>query len=234
MTDIEGSVALVTGGSRGIGAALVEQLFARGATKVYATARDPYAVTHPDAVPLALELADPGSAAALRDAANDVTILVNNAGAISRTSFLDSPLDDIRQEFEVNFFGPLSVTRAFVPILERNGGGHLLTIHSALSWFTMPGLDAYSAAKAALWSQTNALRLALRPLGIGVTGLHVAFVDTGLAAGVDGPKSSPQDVARQAVDGIEADALEVIADDVTRELKAGLAADPSVLYPQVA
>jgi NAD(P)-dependent dehydrogenase (short-subunit alcohol dehydrogenase family) len=234
MTDLEGSVALVTGGSRGIGAALVAELFTRGAAKVYATARDPRTVTHPDAVPLALELADPGSAAAIRDAAPDVTILVNNAGAISRTSFLESPLEDIRREFEVNFFGPLFVTRAFVPVLERNGGGHVLTIHSALSWFTMPGLDAYSAAKAALWSQTNALRLALRPRGIAVTGLHVAFVDTELAAGVDGPKTSPRDVARRALDGIEGDALEVIVDEVTRDLKAGLAGDPSVLYPEFA
>lgn len=171
--------------------------------------------------------------AVLASRAPDVTILINNAGASLGSSFLDSSVDDIRHELEVNFFGPLHITRAFAPILERNGGGHILTIHSALSWFTMPGTDAYSASKAALWSQTNALRLALHPRRIGVTGLHVAYVDTDMTARLDAPKTSPHSVAGQALDGIEADALEVIADDLTRQLKAGLAADPAVLYPQV-
>ncbi|MEH1130667.1 SDR family oxidoreductase [Micromonospora sp. CPCC 206061] len=234
MTSINGSVALVTGGSRGIGKALVAELFARGATKVYATARDPRAVTHPDAVPLALELTDPEAAAAVARQAPDVTILINNAGASFGSSFLDTPVDDIRREFDINFYGPLHMTRAFAPILERNGGGHILTIHSALSWLSVPGADAYGASKAALWSQTNALRLTLASRGITVTGLHVGYVDTDMTAQVDAPKTSPRSVAAQALDGIEANALEVIADELTRQVKAGLAADPAILYPQVA
>ncbi|MGY1897585.1 SDR family oxidoreductase [Nocardia gipuzkoensis] len=234
MTSIEDSVALVTGGSRGIGKALVEQLYARGAAKIYATARDPRTITHPDVIPLALELADPDAAAALAEHAPDVTILINNAGTTLGASFLDSPITDIRSEFDINFYGPLHVTRAFAPLLERNGGGHILTIHSALSWLAVPGTDAYGASKAALWAQTNALRLALHPRGIKVTGLHVGYVDTDLTAGVDAPKTSPHSVAAQALDGIEADALEVIADDLTRQVKAGLAADPAILYPHLA
>lgn len=231
MTSIKDSVALVTGGSRGIGKALVNELFARGASKVYATARDPRTVTHPDVIPLALELTDPDAAAALAEQAPDVTILLNNAGTALGSSFLDSPIADIRREFEINFFGPLYVTRALAPVLASNGGGHILTVVSTLSWFSTPGTDAYGASKAALWSQTNALRLALRPHGITVTGLHVGYVDTDLTAGIDVPKNSPHSVATQALDGIEADALEVLVDDLTRQVKAGLAADPSVLYP---
>ncbi|WP_405952344.1 SDR family oxidoreductase [Streptomyces prunicolor] len=232
MTNIEGSVVLVTGGSRGIGRALVEALYERGAKKVYATARDPKTVTHPDAVPLALEVGDPASVAAAAEQAQDVTIVINNAGAAVNANFLDSPVEDIRREFETNFYGPLLVTRAFVPIIERNGGGHILNFHSVLSWIGLAG--SYSASKAAFWSQTNSLRLDLKPRGIDVTGLHVGYVDTDMAAHVDGPKSTPESVAAQALDGIESGAFEVLADDLTRQVKAGLSAEGGALYPQLA
>ncbi|WP_327399462.1 SDR family oxidoreductase [Streptomyces sp. NBC_01288] len=232
MTNIEGSVVLVTGGSRGIGRALVEALYERGAKKVYATARDPKAVTHPDAVPLALEVSDPVSVAAAAEQAQDVTIVINNAGASVNANFLDSPIEDIRREFETNFYGPLLVTRAFVPIIERNGGGHILNFHSVLSWIGLAG--SYSASKAAFWSQTNSLRLDLKPRGIDVTGLHVGYVDTDMAAHVDAPKSTPESVAAQALDGIESGAFEVLADDLTRQVKAGLSAEGGALYPQLA
>jgi NAD(P)-dependent dehydrogenase (short-subunit alcohol dehydrogenase family) len=232
MTAIEGSVALVTGGSRGIGRALVDALYERGAKKVYATARDPRTVTHPDAVPLALEVTDPASVDAAAEQAQDVTLLINNAGASVNAKFLDAPVDDVRREFETNFYGPLLVTRALVPVIERNGGGHILNVHSVLSWIGLA--NSYSASKAALWSLTNSLRLDLRPRGIEVTGLHVGYVDTDLAAHVDAPKSSPDSVAAQALDGIEANAFEVLADDISRQVKAGLAADPAVLYGRFA
>ncbi|GAA3785221.1 SDR family oxidoreductase [Streptomyces chiangmaiensis] len=231
MTVIKGAAVLVTGGNRGIGKALVEELYARGAGKVYATARDPRTVTHPDAVPLALEVTDPASVAAAAEQARDVTVLINNAGASSRASYLDSPLDDVRRDLEINFYGPLLVTRAFVPVIESNGGGHILNVHSALSW--LADGTPYSASKAALWSQTNSLRLHLRPRGIAVTGLHVAYVDTDMTSGLDAPKSSPRDVAMAALDGIEAGAHEVLVDDVTRRVKSGLAGDLESMYEQL-
>jgi NAD(P)-dependent dehydrogenase (short-subunit alcohol dehydrogenase family) len=234
MTAIEGSSVLVTGGSRGLGKALVEGLYARGAKQVYATARDPRAVTHPHAVPVALEVTDQASVAAAAELAQDVTILVNNAGIALGASFLDSPLEDVRREFETNFYGPLLTARAFAPIIERNGGGHILNIHSALSWITVPGSESYSASKAALWSQTNALRLRLRPRGITVSGLHVGYLDTDMTAGLDVPKLSPESVAAQALDGIEADAYEILADDLSRQVRSGLSAPLAALYPQLA
>ncbi|MFF2846154.1 SDR family oxidoreductase [Streptomyces sp. NPDC058001] len=232
MTTLKDAVVLVTGGSRGIGKALVEELYARGARKVYATARDPRTVTHPDAVPVALEVTDPDSVATAAARAQDITVLINNAGASVGASFLDSPLDDVRQEFETNFYGPLLVTRAFVPVIERNGGGHILNAHSVLSWLGVAG--SYSASKAALWSQTNTLRLELRPRGIDVTGLHMAYVDTDMTADIDAPKSTARDIAVLALDGIESGAYEVLADDLTRQVKSGLAGDLSALYPQLA
>lgn len=231
MTSIKDSVAFVTGGSRGIGKALVEELYARGARKVYATARDPRTVTHPDAVPVALEVTDPASVAAAADLAGDVTILVNNAGIALGARYLDAPLEEIRREFEANFFGPLLLARAFVPVIERNGGGHILNAHSALSWLAEG--SSYSATKAALWSQTNSLRLTLRPRGIEVTGLHMGYVDTDMAASVDAPKVSARDVAVQALDGVEAGAFEVLADETARWVKSALSGDLVNMYPQL-
>ncbi|QIY68902.1 SDR family oxidoreductase [Streptomyces sp. RLB1-33] len=231
MTALKGASVFVTGGSRGIGKALVEELYARGAGKVYATARDPRSVTHPDAVPVALEVTDPASVAAAAAQAEDVTVLINNAGASVGASFLDSPVDDVRREFETNFYGPLLVARALVPGIERNGGGRLLNVHSVLSWLALGG--SYSASKAALWSQTNSLRLELQPRGITVTGLHVGYVDTDLTVGVDAPKSDPRDVAALALNGVETGAYEVLADDVSRQVKAGLAGGLAGLYPQL-
>lgn len=69
--------------------------------------------------------------------------------------------------------------------------------------------------------------------GIAVTGLHVAYVDTAMTAGVDAPKSDPRDVAVAALDGIEAGAHEVLADDVTRWVKSQLSADLEALYTQL-
>lgn len=204
----------------------------RGARKVYATARDASTVTHPDAVPVALEVTDPAAVAAAAEQAGDVTILVNNAGGSVGASFLRSPVEDVRRELETNFYGPLLVTRAFVPVIERNGGGHVLTAHSVLSWLGRGG--SYSASKAALWSQTNSLRLELLGRGIGVTGLHMGYVDTDMTAGVDAPKATAADVARLAVDGIEGGAHEVLADDITRQVKAGLSAGLDALYPELA
>ncbi len=228
---IKNSVVLVTGGNRGLGKAFVEEALARGAATVYAAARDPRTVTTPGAVPLALDVTDPDSVAAAAAVAGDVSILVNNAGALVGANYLTSPVGDVRREFEVNFYGPLLVTRAFAPALVANRG-HVLNVHSVLSWLALSG--SYSATKAALWSMTNALRLDLGPRGVGVTGLHVGYVDTDMAAAVDAPKSSPAEVVRQALDGVEAGHHEVLADEVSRTVRDGLAAGVTALYPQLA
>jgi NAD(P)-dependent dehydrogenase (short-subunit alcohol dehydrogenase family) len=231
MTDIKGATVLVTGGGRGLGKALVEQARVRGAAKIYATARDPRTITAADVVPLPLDVRDPDSVAALAERVGDVTVLINNAGVYHGTSFLGGDLEVVRDEFETNFWGPLRLVRAVVPQIVANGGGHVLNVASVLSWIAIGG--TYSASKAALWSMTNALRLELLDQGVGFTGLHVGYMDTDMAASVSDPKSDPADVARQALDGVEAGAFEVLADDLTRQVRSGLSAEVPALYPQL-
>ncbi|WP_424528370.1 SDR family oxidoreductase [Sphaerisporangium viridialbum] len=232
--DIRDSVAVVTGANRGLGRHLAAGLLARGAAKVYAGARDPGAVDLPGVEPLRLDITDPESVAAAAAIAGDATLLINNAGSSTRAGLLDGDLADIRLEMETHYFGTLGMTRAFAPILAANGGGAVLNVLSVLSWISIPQSGAYSAAKAAAWSLTNSLRLELAPLGIAAVALHVGYMDTDMAAHVDGPKQDPAQVAAAALDGIEAGAGEVVADDASRRVRAGLSAGLDALYPQLA
>lgn len=133
---IEGSIALVTGANRGLGRHFSEQLLERGAAKVYATARDPKSITTAGVEVLALDLLDQDTIDAAAAAASDVTLLVNNAGVSTYQNLIRGDLGEIRREMNTHFFGTLSVTRAFADTLARNGGGAIVNVLSALSWFS--------------------------------------------------------------------------------------------------
>lgn len=220
---IQDSIALVTGANRGLGEQFARELVAAGAAKVYAGARDPGKVTVPGVVPVAVDITDPESVRAAADLAQDVTLLVNNAGSTTRADVLTAGLDAFRTEFETHVLGTLSMCRAFAPALGRNGGGAIVNVLSVLSWLSVTASAGYAAAKSAEWSVTNSLRLALAEQGTQVTALHVSYMATDMAASVAGPKADPVAVARAALDGVEAGLHEVLADDASRQAQAALA-----------
>ena len=220
--NLQDSVAVVTGSNRGLGREFAAQLLARGAKKVYATARTPESVQIPGVMPLGLDITDRDSIARAAAIAGDATLIVNNAGISTGTSLMDGDLARIELELETNFYGPLRVTRAFAPILVANGGGAILNVLSVLSWLHLPSTGAYSAAKAAAWAMTDVARQELAPHGIHVAALHVAYMDTDMAAHITAPKADPADVAALALDGIAHDLTEILADDTTRNVKQGL------------
>jgi NAD(P)-dependent dehydrogenase (short-subunit alcohol dehydrogenase family) len=221
------AVAVVTGANRGLGRHLATQLVARGA-KVYAAARRPESVDVPGAVPLRLDVTDEESVRAAARLAPDATLLINNAGIATGTALLDGDLDTVHLEMRTNFFGPLAVTRAFAPVIEGNGGGAVLNVLSVLSWLHPARAGAYAAAKAAAWALTDAVREELAPRGIDVSALHVGYMDTDMADFVPADqKVDPAEVAAQALDGIERGLPEILADDVTRLVKQGLAQAPA-------
>jgi NAD(P)-dependent dehydrogenase (short-subunit alcohol dehydrogenase family) len=215
--------ALVTGANRGLGRQFAAELVSRG-VKVYAAARRPDTVDVPGVVPIQLDITDPASVRAAAAIAGDVTVLVNNAGVSTQADLLTGPMDDIRLEMETHYFGTLNVVREFVPVIEKNGGGAVLDVLSVLSWYHPPAFGAYSAAKAAGWAMTDALRTELAPKGITVSALHVGFMDTDMASFVpDDQKISPAVVAKQAIDGLLNGQAEILADDLSRNVKTGLA-----------
>ena len=221
--DISGTTALVTGANRGLGKAIAEALVDRGAKTVYAAVRDVGSVTDTRLTPVHLDVTDPASVIAAAELAADVDLVVNNAGiAGSGSVFAPDGVDALRRQLETNAIGPLLVARAFAPYLEANGGGAIVNVLSVLSWVTMAPTSGYSASKAAAWSITNATRGELRAQGTHVVGVHVGYLDTDMAAHVDGPKTDPADLARQILDAVENGDDEVLGDDLSRGVKAGL------------
>ncbi len=232
LSTLESAVVLVTGANGGLGTEFVRQALDAGAAKVYATARTPRDWADERVVPLRLDVTDAESVAAAAATASDVTVVINNAGIGAGTGIATGTDADLRAMFDTNFFGAVAVARAFAPVLAANGGGALLNVHSVLSWIGIAG--AYSAAKAALWSATNSLRLELAPQGTLVTGLHVGWIDTPMAAHTSDPKSDPADVVAAAYAALLAGEYEVLADDLSVSVKQGLAAPITALYPQLA
>lgn len=232
MPSLHGAVVLVTGANGGIGTQFVHQALARGAAKVYASARTPRTWDDERIVPLALDVTDAASIRAAVEAAPDVTVLINNAGAsVPTAGILTHSDDDIRRNVETNFLGPLFLARAYAPLLAGRQGAAIIDIHSALAWYAVGGI--YSATKAALWSATNSLRLELAPAGVHVVGVHVGYVDTAMAEHVTDPKTDPADLVRAVLDATERDEYEVLADEISVQVKAGLSAPLEAVYPQL-
>jgi NAD(P)-dependent dehydrogenase (short-subunit alcohol dehydrogenase family) len=224
--EINGSVALVTGANRGLGKEFVQALLAAGAKKVYAAARNPSSVVPMEGVvPLKLDVTWTEDIGAAARECRDVSLLINNAGIMRGAGLLDpTSLDSASEEWETLCLGPLALSQAFAPILAANGGGAVVNVLSALSWISMPGAATYCAAKAAAWSLTNGLRNELRDQGTEVFGLHVAYMDTDMARGITVPKTHPREVARHAVACIQQGQMEILADEICRQLKIGLSA----------
>ena len=231
---ISGTVALVTGANRGLGRAYVRELVSRGAAKVYGAARQPAQVTEPGVTPVALDITDPERVAQVAAECGDVSLLVNNAGVMKASTFIGAPsLDAARAEMETNYFGTLRMCRAFAPVLAANGGGAIVNMLSITSFYTNPFNASYGASKAAAWSLTNGIRLELHHQGTLVVAVHAGFIDTDMAALVDLPKISPESVAAQVFEAVEAGQVEVLADERTRTVKASLSRDHELIYPPV-
>lgn len=226
---LKDSVVFITGANRGLGLAYAQGALAAGAKKVYAATRDPSSITLAGVHPIALDVTNAAQVEQAARACGDVTLLINNAGISRGSGFLaGSGMDAARAELETNFFGPWALARAFAPVLAANGGGAMVNVLSVLSWISFPAIGTYSASKSAAWSLTNGLRNELRAQGTQVVGVHVGFMDTDMAKNAPGEKVQPASVVEQTWAALEANASEVLADSVTRQVKLGLSAPHGV------
>jgi NAD(P)-dependent dehydrogenase (short-subunit alcohol dehydrogenase family) len=226
---LQDAIVLITGANRGIGFFFAEAALARGARKVYAGARNPSSITAPGLIPVRLDVTSDEDVANAARVCGDVTLVINNAGiAQAGGIFHPESNEAARAQFETNVIGIIRMTQAFAPVLAKNGGGAFLNVLSAASWINSGAMTTYAVSKAAAWSLTNGIRNELRQQKTQVLGLHVGFVDTELARGLDVSKVSPQSVATAAFDALEAGASEVLADERARAVKRGLTAEPPI------
>lgn len=231
--NINGSVVLVTGGNRGLGKAFVQALLDAGAKKVYVAARQLTKTSDPRLQPLKLDITNDDDIAAAVEACQDINILINNAGIAGGGPLLGAAsMDRARAEIETNYLGTLAMSRAFAPILKKNGGGALVNMLSVLSWLMSASSGSYSVSKAAEWTMTNGIRIELRAQGTLVLGVHAGYIDTDMTTKIDAPKSRPEDIAAKTIEAIAAGQEEVLTDQFSQDVKAALTTDPQSLNRQ--
>ena len=209
--NLEGANVLVTGANRGLGPEIIRSLLAAGTAKVYAAARDESKLgatidLDPSRVlGVTLDITEEAQVDAAAREASDVTLLINNAGVLDFAGALDTTRAEIDRNMATNFHGTFSMTKAFAPVIEANGGGEIVNVLSVLSFVSAPIFSAYNASKAASWSMAMSLRPYLEPKGVKIVNVFPTTIDTEMVAGLDKIKAKPADVAHDIVASIEAD-----------------------------
>ncbi|MFT6771267.1 SDR family oxidoreductase [Congregibacter sp.] len=239
--EVKNSVAIVTGGNRGIGEAFVRELFAAGAAKVYVGARNTESAIHlerefPDrAVAIALDVTDEDSVARAAEKCNDTSIVINNAGAFNNELLIGAvSTAAARNEMDVNYFGPLMMCRAFAPLLAHNGGGAIMNVLSVGAILPIPNMGGYSPSKFAAHALTTILRAELSEQGTQVGCLIVGSVDTRMAEHVAGKKEKPEDIAKAGIAAVRKNIPEMDTDIFAITMRAAMHRDPGTLEKRMA
>lgn len=213
--NIENAVVLLTGANRGLGAALLEDLIVAGAPKIYAAVRDPRKMADAVArhgeriVPIGLELTDSTMIAEVSGQCRDVTLLINNAGVLDFAGALDTTRAELERNMATNFYGTLDLSRAFVPVIEENGGGKIVNILSVLAFVSAPIFSAYNSSKAASWLMAMSMRPYVAPKGISIVNVFPTTIETQMVAALDKIKAKPEDVSGDIIEGIASGAEDI-------------------------
>lgn len=226
--EIKDKITLVTGANRGIGAAIVTSFVKHGAKKVYAAVRD---VKKAEAlvekfgdvvVPVVVDLSKAETIKELAETANDVEIVVNNAGVLrSAEPLSDNVEEDLNYELNVNVFGLLRMAKAFIPVLENNGGGAFVQLNSVASIKNFTPITTYSASKAAAYSITQGLRNTV-PDNISILSVHPGPILTDMAkdAGMEEMGAPAESVSEGIVSALQAGDFHLFPDVMAKDFEA--------------
>lgn len=227
--DLQGKVALVTGANRGIGKAIAVEFIQQGAAKVYLAVRNtdsvkPLLQQYGDKVAvIELDVADPASISRAAQIAEDVQIIVNNAGVLKNATALDpAAIEALDFQMQINVVGLMRMAQAFAPVLKQNSGGAFVQLNSIASLRAFPDFVTYAASKAAAYSITQALQSQLAEQGTAVVSVHPGPIKTAMAAdaGFDDIADPPEVVAQAIVAALRAGEFHVFPDTMAKELWA--------------
>jgi NADP-dependent 3-hydroxy acid dehydrogenase YdfG len=189
---VKGALAVVTGGTRGIGHACAEMLGRLGAT-VVTVARSREATVQCD---LSDRAAVEKAVDVIRSKFGSPRILVNNAGIFRMDPLHETPVDDFEQALQVNLFAPFLFIRAFIGDMKNRRDGHIVTIGSIADRVIFPGNSAYAASKFGARAMHEVLRAELKGSGVRATLVSPAPVNTGIWDDID-PDNKPGSTARK-------------------------------------
>lgn len=212
---IENRIALVSGANRGIGKAIVEELLKSGVKKIYAGARKPSDLPQWNddrVIPIELDITNENMIQAAAKKADDVDLLINNAGVGSFSSILEGPIENVHKDMDTNFYGSLNMMRAFLPVLEKTKPAAIVNIVTIGAFVSFPFVAGYCASKAALFSMSQGTRISLAPRGISVHTVNPGPIDTDMAKDFPADKTSPMVTAQNIIAGLEADVGDIFPD----------------------
>ncbi|MEX0614400.1 MAG: SDR family oxidoreductase [Methylophaga sp.] len=225
--DVQGKAALVTGANRGIGKAIAVEFIQQGAAKVYLAVRNtdsvkPLLQQYGDKVAvIELDVADAASISRAAQIAEDVQIVVNNAGVLKNATALDpAAIEALDYQMQINVVGLMRMAQAFAPVLKQNGGGAFVQLNSIASVRAFPDFVTYAASKAAAYSITQALQSQLAEQGTAVVSVHPGPIKTDMAtdAGFEDIADPPEVVAQAIVAALRAGEFHVFPDTMAKEL----------------
>jgi NAD(P)-dependent dehydrogenase (short-subunit alcohol dehydrogenase family) len=211
----ENSVWFITGAGRGMGIDIARAALAAG-RRVVATGRDADRVLaavgeHENLLAVSLDITDPSAAEAAAKSAVDrfgrIDVLVNNAGNFYAGYFENISPGQFRSQMETNFFGPLNVTRAILPVMRQQRSGQVITITSTAGLIGQEFCAAYAASKFALEGWMESLRFDLSPYGISTMSVEPGFFRTELlveGASTIWPELQIEDYADRTASTVEA------------------------------
>jgi len=215
--NITNKTVLITGASRGIGKALVNEALRRGAKRVYAGTRGALQNEDEHVTPLMLDVTSVEQIERAVDEVDTLDVLINNAGIAIYDDL--SNLEVIEQHLAVNVLGLLKVTHAFLPLLRR-GKGAIVNNLSLAGLAALPVIPSYSISKAAAFNMTQSLRALLAGQGVTVHAVVLGPIDTDMNRGFEIPKASPESAAQGIFDGLEKGEEEIFPDPASQSIAA--------------
>jgi NAD(P)-dependent dehydrogenase (short-subunit alcohol dehydrogenase family) len=207
--NIENKTILITGASRGIGRALVDEALRRGAKKVYAGTRSTLPITDDRVTPVILDVTNSSQIQQAVEQVDSLDVLINNAGIAIYDDLTN--FDVLEKHLAVNLLGLLKVTHAFLPALTRSKGAVINNL-SLAGLAALPVIPSYSISKAAAFNLTQSLRAFLAGQGVSVHAVVLGPIDTDMNRGLEIPKASRESAAAGIFDGLEKDEEEIFPD----------------------